>query len=294
MKQRKRIVFLFIVLATLIFSTMEVALKIVGVRIDPLQMTFFRFFLGGAFLLPFGVSEMRRKGRPDTKLLLYQLMLGVVCVPVSMVMFQFGVLYCSAATAAVIFCSNPIFTVFFAHFLNRNDRLTPFKLWSIVPAVAGIVFMIKPWDVRPEDTILGALLSVGAALTFSLYSTLSARTVQRSGVWAQTSVSFLFGAAALLAVMLPLGVPVFTGFTENIPIILYVSVGVTGLGYLLYFLSIQKSNATTSSLVFFFKPVIAPVFAVILLGESIAWNMYIGIALMLFASYLIMFDKQSR
>jgi drug/metabolite transporter (DMT)-like permease len=285
---------LYIILSALIFSTMEVALKIAGSTVDPLQMTFLRFAIGGVCLLPFGLREMKEVGRPDGKLLAWQAMLGLICVPLSMVLFQFGVMLSNAATAAVIFCSNPIFNAYFAHFLNEHDRLTRLKILSIAPAVAGILFMIRPWDVREGDSIGGALLSLSAAILFALYSTLGARTLARAGTWAQTSMSFLFGAGALLVVMLATGSPVVRGLAADLPVVLYVSLVVTGGGYILFFLAIKASNATTASLIFFFKPVLAPAVAVIALGELVAWNMVVGIALILAASYMIIYDKREN
>jgi len=66
---------------------------------------------------------------------------------------------------------------------------------------------------------------------------------------------------------------------------------VTGAGFLLYFLAIKQSNATTGSIVFFLKPVIAPILAVLIIGDVITYNMYIGIALILAASYILIFRK---
>jgi drug/metabolite transporter (DMT)-like permease len=56
----------------------------------------------------------------------------------------------------------------------------------------------------------------------------------------------------------------------------------------------KSSNPTTASITFFLQPVIAPVFAVIILKETITYNMYIGIALILAASYILTFRKQQK
>ena len=50
---------LYIILTALLFSTMEVALKVAGNDLDPFQLTFIRFFMGGLFLLPFALKEMK-------------------------------------------------------------------------------------------------------------------------------------------------------------------------------------------------------------------------------------------
>ena len=47
----------------------------------------------------------------------------------------------------------------------------------------------------------------------------------------------------------------------------------TGLGFACYFKAMEETSAQETSLVFFLKPVLAPVFAFFILGEVISWNM---------------------
>ena len=46
---------LYITITAILFSTMEVALKIAGNELDAFQVTFIRFAIGGLFLLPFAI-----------------------------------------------------------------------------------------------------------------------------------------------------------------------------------------------------------------------------------------------
>jgi drug/metabolite transporter (DMT)-like permease len=272
---------------------MEVAIKVAGAALDPLQLTFLRFFIGGLLVLPFGLSELKKlKGVMDAKMWLFQILLGIICVPVSMLLFQYGVLESNAATSAVIFCVNPIFTAIFAHFFNHGDRFSSYKAIAILLVVPGIIMMLRPWDIQDGNTVIGALLSVGAAATFSLYSVLGTRTIAKVGTFAQTGIGFLSGSLVLLVVLLISGRPIVSGVLENIPIVLYVSVVVTGLGYIVYFLAIRYSNATTGSVTFLIKPAIAPIIAVIVLREEFAWNMAIGMACVLAASLIILLEKR--
>ena len=111
---------------------------------------------------------------------------------------------------------------------------------------------------------------------------------------AQTSFSFLIGSFILLIVILLMGRPVLAGTPDNLPIILYVGILVTGLGYFCYFKAIELSDAATGSFAFFLKPAIAPVLAAIILKETILWNTCVGIGLILAASLLnIMYQKRS-
>ena len=269
---------------------MEVALKFAGNSIDPFQITFLRFFIGGLVLLPFAANEYRnkQKGFMTRKLWLSMLLLGAVNMP-CMVFFQFGVVNSNASTAAVIFCSNPIFTMLIAHIMTENEKMNRRKAFALVLGAAGLIFMIRPWDIQEGNTLAGTMFSLVAAASFGLYGVLGGKTVGRVGVFTQTSASFLFGSLILLCVLPLLGRPIIEGVTDNVGIIIYVSVVVTGGGYLLYFLAMKHSNATTASIIFFLKPVIAPVLAVLILREAITYNTYAGIAFILAASYILIF-----
>ena len=51
--------------------------------------------------------------------------------------------------------------------------------------------------------------------------------------------TFLFGSSVLFLMMIPMGRPVLKGVMQNLAIIFYVSVVVTALGFLFYFLAIK-------------------------------------------------------
>ncbi|MCL2492635.1 MAG: DMT family transporter [Clostridiales bacterium] len=285
---------LYIILSALFFGTMEVALKLVGSNLDAFQITFLRFLIGGAFLFPFAIYESRQRpaGVMTWKLWLYMALLGVINVPIAMILFQYGVQESNAATAAVIFCINPVFTMLLSHVFTTDDRMNRRKALALAVGAAGLVFMIRPWDMQPGNTLHGVLMSISGAAVFGLFSVLGAKSLPRVGAFTQTSSTFLIGAAALAAVMPILSHPMFAGAGGEIPLILYVSLVVTGGGYLFYFLAVRASNASTAAIVFFLKPIIAPIFAVILLAEAITWNMYAGIGLILVASYILLFHKK--
>jgi Permeases of the drug/metabolite transporter (DMT) superfamily len=287
-------VYLFVASCALIFSTMEIALKFAGTTMDPFQITFLRFIIGGIALVPFAVHESKNKpkGFLTGKLLLFLVCLGAVIVPFCMILFQIGVMRSNAATSAVIFCSNPIFTMLAAHFLTKDDKMTRNKLIALILGAIGLVFMIRPWDIQEGNTLSGALLSLLAAAIFGIYGVVGGKTIKRVGVFTQTSLTFIFGALILLCIMPPLGRPILTGLEGELGILIYVSLVVTCGGYLTYFMAMKYSNATTASVTFFLKPVIAPILAVLIVGETITYNMYIGIALILAASYIMTFRKQ--
>ena len=276
----------FVVLTALLFSTMEVACKVAGNDLDPFQLTFLRFLIGGLILLPFGIAEMKKKEiKLDSKDILKLLGVGTIGIPISMVLFQVGIMNCNASSASVMFSINPLFTMVCAHLLT-SEKITKQRLAALTIGIIGLVFIIRPWDVQEGNTVFGAVCLLLAAITFGFYTVTGKMVSQKIGSVAQAGISFLLGAAVLLIVIIIMGRPVLEGVTDNIPIILYTGIFVTGLGYYSYFTSIKLSDATTGSFAFFLKPALAPIIAVIILRETILWNTIAGIVIILIASYM--------
>lgn len=284
-------VYLYVMITAFLFGTMEVGLKMAGNQLDAFQLTFLRFILGGGLLLIPALADIKKTGlrlnRKDWQKLMA---LGVICIPVSMVLFQLGVENSNASTAAVLFCVNPLFTMVLAHFF-AGELMSRQKAFAFVLGLLGILAMMKPWDIQQGNTLLGMSFSLLGALFFSIYSIMGKKSIQRLGPFVQTSFSFFLGAGVLLVIILVMDKPILKGVMDEWVLVLYVGFFVTGLGYLFYFLAMRSSNATTASVAFFIKPVIAPIMAAIILSEAILWNTYLGIGLILVASYIQLTSK---
>jgi len=94
--------------------------------------------------------------------------------------------------------------------------------------------------------------------------------------------------------MIFMGRPILTGILDNLIMVLYISVFVTGFGYYFYFMAIKNSDASTASMAFFIKPAIAPIFAVLILKDVLLWNTYLGIVLILAASFITLMSGKIR
>ncbi len=286
-------VYSYVLITAFLFGSMEVACKIGGTEFDELQLTFLRFAIGGLVLLPFALREIRSRGyRLSAADLLRLAGVGTLGIPVSMVMFQLSIMAANASTVSVLICTSPFFTMLFAH-LFTEEKLNRYKLGVLGIALLGVVFMLRPWDVQEGNTFYGMGLMLLSAFFFGAYTVAGKVCAERMGLMAQTSFSFLIGSMILLVIILIMGKPVVAGVAEHLPIVLYVGIFVTGIGYYCYFKSIELSDAATGSFAFFLKPAIAPILARIVLKETILWNTVAGIGLILAASLLnILRQKQ--
>ena len=124
---------IYILITALCFGTMEIALKIGGQNLSALQMTFFRFLIGGICLFPFAVRDIKKNSIHLTKKdFAFFTILGIIGVCVSMTCFQLGVMRANANTSSVIISINPVFTMMFSYFIvgepftkKKGKNLTP-------------------------------------------------------------------------------------------------------------------------------------------------------------------------
>lgn len=292
----------FVVLSTLLFSSMEIVLKIAGANFSAVQLNLLRFSIGGIILLPLALKAMKEKGLHFFKQWRLFSLTGLMCVLISMTLFQLAVLAAPASSVAVLFSCNPVFALIFSYVI-LHEKLSRSSLLSVAISVIGLIIIIDPAHLSHP---LGLVLAILSAVTFGLYSIISRYGSQKYGYngIAMTSGTFLFGAVELLVAVLishlPVvanflkqndflvnfaEIPVFQGISwQTLPILAYIGIGVTGLGFAFYFLAMEHSDVSTASLVFFIKPGLAPIMAMIILGEHLTLATVVGIIVILLGS----------
>ncbi len=297
----------FILLSSFIFSTMEVMLKlpVVSGVFHPMQITFARFFVGGLALLPFALYHLKKHDIKITTPYLKTLFLtGLLCVPLSMVLFQLAITYGHANVVAVLFSGNPIFVTVLA-FLFLHETIRWNNVLALVFNILGIIAIINPFSPETDINLLSVFFILLSAILFSSYSVLGKRVVKHCGSIVVTCFSFLFGSAQLLFLLI-LGkfdvfsyfyqqiglsifrdVPLFTGInTVTLPYFLYICLVNTALGYIFHMLAMEYTNVHMTNLIFFFKPILAPLLAYFVLHEQITANITVGIVFFLTGSLL--------
>ncbi len=293
--------YVYIVLCAVIFSTMEVMLKTVHGVFAPMQITCLRFLIGGILLIPFALRSMKKKGASITRADLgFFALTGFLCVAFSMVLYQMAVTHTKASVVAVIFSCNPIFVTVLAYLL-LHEQIRRNHIVALALELLAVFIIIDPLHAALDPT--GALLAIAAALVFSFYSVVGKKRTARFGGIAVTCFSFLFGSTELLLLLL-LGrtaavggffssvglnifvdVPLFAGIPLSaLPAFAYICAVNSAGGYVCHMMALEKAGAQEASLIFFLKPMIAPLFARVFLREEITPNMLLGIVFFLIGS----------
>jgi drug/metabolite transporter (DMT)-like permease len=283
------------------FTSFEVVLKFIAGQINPVQLTLCRFAIGFIFLLPVALHNLKKREKQlDRKTMAYFALLGLIGIALCMPILQMAVSYTNSSVAAVMFSCNPVFVTFLAFFLLK-EPIKPRHIAALALEILGTVVIISPWNTKLN--MMGVALALLSTLLFSLYGVMGKRKVAEFGGAVVTCFSFFFGSLIVLALILlshisvvaqmfqSIGlnsfanIPVLAGYTwENLPYVLFVSVGVAGIGFCAYFLAMEYQPASVVSLVYFFKPALSPLLAWWVHGEEIAPNMLVGVILIVVGS----------
>lgn len=283
---------IYIIMTALLFGTMEVALKIAGSQFNAIQLTFLRFMIGGLVLLPFAAYDLKKRKYSLTfGDWCYLLLLGIVCICISMSLFQIGVMQTNASLAAIIISINPIFTMIFAHYLI-NEKFTKRKAVVLLLELIGLIIVANPFELLKGNKFNGILTVLVASISFGLYTAIGKKRVSKIGGIVQNSFSFILGSILLLVILLIFHIPVTEGIKpDNILLVLYLGIFVTGIGYYCYLKAIDISGPSTASIAFFIKPIFAVFLSLIILGEPITINVIIGMLFILAGFILNMIKK---
>lgn len=101
--------YLYILLAAMLYSTTEVALKALGGAFAPMQVTVERVLLGAAALMPFALNDLKKRDIQLTKADWgYFTLLGFLTVTLHMSLLQMAVLHMDASATSIIYSGNPV------------------------------------------------------------------------------------------------------------------------------------------------------------------------------------------
>lgn len=296
----------FILAAAVLFSSTEVSVKATGGAFNSIQLNFLRFLIGGVILLPMAKKQLREHNyRLKKKDFGMFALTGFTCVIIAMTLYILSVSFVSATVAAILFSCNTFFGIIFAGIFLKEKVPVPVII-ALLICFAGVIAIINPFHFT--GSLAGVIIGLGSAITFGFHGVLGKKLTGGKATSGNvlTCFSFIFGGVELGILMgithIPViadaldtpafkvfsRIPYFSGIhVSNIFMLLLISVLITGIGFACYFLAIEKTSVTLTSLVFFIKPVLSPIIAFIVLGDVAPAHVILGIVFIVIGSAVI-------
>jgi drug/metabolite transporter (DMT)-like permease len=249
-------------------------------EVPPLTLVLLRVALAaGALLIYLAIVRVRLPRGGREWLVLAAIGLGNNVVPFSLIFWSQTQI--PSGLASILNATTPLFSVVFAHFLARNERLTPARIGGALLGLGGVAVLMG----------YEALDGVGLAILAQLASLTASGTYAMMGIFIRrfaTTPPAVTTAGQLIcstAMMLPVALIVDRPWLLPVPsaqaiaAIVALALLSTALGYLLFFRILATAGATNIMLVTFLIPVSALILGILVLGEQLAIRHFAGMAL---------------
>ena len=212
------------------------------------------------------------------------LLIGALAVAVYPLAF-YGSMRLAGITVGTVVTigSAPLLSALIEYLFDRQ-RLSLRWLAGAVLGVVGMALLAAAEShgaTGGEAVGSGMLLGLLAGLTYALYSW-TARRLMLNGVAAKAAMGATFGGGALflLPVLLFTGAPLLASST-NLAVGLYMALVPMFIGYLCFGYGLARIAASTAITLTLFEPVVAAALAVIIVGERLPLQGWLGIVLIL-------------
>ena len=284
-------------MTSVLFSGSYIAGKYTTLDLGPLTTTLLRYFIALLFLssllLHYKGSALKLRKRDIVPALL----LGLFGIVGYHYFFFLSLRYTEVANTAIINALSPVLTSVAAAIVIK-ERLSRGNYAGVLVAFLGVLILLSRGDI---DTILAfrfnkgdllMLLSVGCWVVYAL---LIRTMLDRYSGFTLTFYATLFGVLMLLFLApqeAPLG-EIQKISRASLLSVIYMGICGSGLGYLLYNLSIREIGPTrTSSFVYSVIPLIVAVLALLFFQQPITLIMIASMVLILVGLQMMLAVKR--
>lgn len=266
--------YIAIFITILLFSSIEVFSKMLTGSVDPFLIAFLRFFISGIILLFIDIKKIKEVKKKDW---FYLFGLGLLGITIALGSFHLSITGLNAATGAVIFSMNPIFSSIFA-VLFLKESFNRYKIMGICIGFIGVYIVLFGFNPMDITNIRNILLMFVASIGFGIYIAGSKPFIKKYGTFFTTGTVFISGSLPYLFFINNYQI---SNLKSSMPILIYLSLITTGLAYTLYFYGLKRVPIIVGTSMFYLKPILATGFATIILKENPPIFFYFGVVIIL-------------
>jgi DME family drug/metabolite transporter len=260
----------------------------------PLFVGWARLAIATPFLIAAAVVAARRQAavRRGTALagqdVATYAVLGLAMAAYQVCYFRAVTLSGVAVTALLAICTAPLMIALLAAAL-LGERLTPIVRLSLGLAVTGTALLVvgpRPLGALSGHFGAGALLALGAGLSYAVYAVAAKRVLSRSAPVSVAAITFGLAALFLSPALVSERI-VWPEVARAAPLLLYLGIGPTAIAYVLFTIGLARVPATAAGIVSLLEPLTATTLGVIVFGESLGAVGAVGAALLVAALVLL-------
>lgn len=260
--------------------------------IPPFYLGGIRFLIAGIALLTYCLIQygihhtIPSANRSISRGFLNVIIIGALQTASAMGFLNLALGRIDSALASVLFFTNPLWVLIFAHFL-KTDRLTIRRFIGLLLGIAGVFLCL---NVEKEGSILGMFFALCGAISWAI-CTLASKSILKieNPAFTLAAWQMFFGGIILMIISqfiqesYTLAQLSNAGWFNFLWLTFPASVG----SFSLWFLALQKGGAAQASSFLFLTPMFATLLAILFLSESLTLKFLLGCLLIFSAIYII-------
>ena len=280
-------IYFLLIFQQIISGGTHIVAKAVVADIDAATLTSLRTFIAASGL--WAIARIRsgplRIDRSDWGQLA---LLGFLGVVLNQFLYLYGMKFSTAANGALLYAATPVFVLVFSRFMHK-ETMSPKKIFGILMAFVGITIVIFERGIDfSSGYAFGNLMILIAVIAWTLFTVLGKNMILKYGALRTTAAMMLFGAAMFS----PIGLyscarfPFASLTGLHWAGILYLAVGTSILGYLLWYHALSRIEASKVAVFANAQPVFATILSLIFLDYTITPAFVTGSIITILAIYI--------
>jgi drug/metabolite transporter (DMT)-like permease len=273
--EKRQLLYPLIIVGQLIAGGTFPIAKIALDSFDPFTLGITRFVIASAvmFLVVKLTGRLRRIERSDWGRLL---LLGLLAIPLNQLLFLYGLKFTTPGRSALYYGATPVF-VFLLALWFLKEKANAKKVIGILMSFLGVAIILRAGRFDSE-ILFGDILVILAVIAWAAYTVFGKPITLKYGAMNATAWVLLIGTLQFL----PIGAYFSLRFDYTSVAIsgwlslLYISVLTSVVAYTIWFWALGRMEASKLAIFQNLQPIIAAVLSVVLVGESLGFDFYLG------------------
>lgn len=284
----RRVWLILLVVPPLLWAGNALVGRAVVGRLDPVELSFWRWLVALAALLPFTFRSLLRHRRVLLDAWPAVVVMGLCSVAAYNTLLYMAMHTTTAINATLMGASMPLMIVLLAR-LWLGEPIRPAQMVGIAVSACGMLAVVtrgEPGRLLDLALTPGDGLMVLATLAWAVYSVMLRRYALPVPATTLLAAFVMVGLVALLPFFLALGAPVPAGGAATWGAILYTGLLASLVAFTFWNRGVAAVGAGTAGQYSYLIPLFTALMAIPLLGESVHWYHALGGGLIFAGIYL--------
>jgi drug/metabolite transporter (DMT)-like permease len=291
--------YVFLVLAVLFWSGNFITGRYISTSIEPMQLSFYRWFFVLVLLLPYIFINYKNLIRGFNKDSLLLIVFGAFGIAGFNTFLYYGLQTTTATNALLINSSTPIFIILISSIIFRI-LITKIQILGVVLSTLGVLYLILKGDVNHILELKftpGDLWILAAALDWAIYSVLLKFKPKELSSFDFLTITTIIGVIILYIAFILQGYEIEFTFLSNKDVLyslIYIVIFPSILSFYFWNRATIEIGANKAGQSAHLMPIFGAFLAYVFLDEVLEFYHIVGIILIAVGIYLTMFFKRVK